>query len=226
MFTCPNCQKNKMSRRFLDQMPYYWCPRCDSVSILGRFLKYILSEKAFNYLKVNKSKLKDSESRECPSCFEKFKLVNYKNKSNRVEIDYCPKCYLLFLDKGEIDKLKIDTSKYNPKDKEFDFKVQTHTESFREKGIENILFGLPIMTNKYKPITDYPLLSILLALVSIVIFKTPSINNAFAFDPSSFNLVGFFLSHLGHVNFEHLVTNIIAFLFFSSFLGKNEHNGL
>ena len=53
----------------------------------------------------------------CPNCNETLVMADRQG----VEIDYCPKCRGVWLDKGELDKLLERSASYNYKDdRDFD----------------------------------------------------------------------------------------------------------
>ncbi|MRG44186.1 hypothetical protein GFS24_03625 [Chitinophaga sp. SYP-B3965] len=53
----------------------------------------------------------------CPNCNETLLMT----QRNNVEIDYCPKCRGIWLDKGELDKLlEYDDKRSSHEDKRYD----------------------------------------------------------------------------------------------------------
>ena len=56
----------------------------------------------------------------CPNCNETLVMADRQG----VEIDYCPKCRGVWLDKGELDKLIERSATYNYKEQDDPYKEQ------------------------------------------------------------------------------------------------------
>ncbi len=62
------------------------------------FLRYLISVGAGQILQHN---IKKQQTMKCPSCNETLLMSD----KNGVEIDYCPNCRGIWLDRGELDKI-------------------------------------------------------------------------------------------------------------------------
>lgn len=58
----------------------------------------------------------------CPKCFEPLRIAERQG----VEIDYCPECRGVWLDKGELDKIIDRSLSYKKPDSSFDNKNYEH----------------------------------------------------------------------------------------------------
>ncbi len=80
---------------------------------------------------------------QCPICAVDLALSNREG----IEIDYCPKCRGIWLDRGELDKIieRSEASVYNKSDKKDryendNYKKETHYNKKRKSSILGDLF--------------------------------------------------------------------------------------
>lgn len=66
----------------------------------------------------------------CPVCKDERLVISEKNG---IEIDYCPKCRGIWLDRGELDKIIERSSNYHKDDYH---KSHSHSEHKYEKTIQ------------------------------------------------------------------------------------------
>ncbi len=67
----------------------------------------------------------------CPVCKDERLVISEKNG---IEIDYCPKCRGIWLDRGELDKIIERSSNYHKDDYH---KSHSHSEHKYEKNYSN-----------------------------------------------------------------------------------------
>ncbi len=123
-YSCPRCG-GALYNTFFEDIPVTLCEKCGGVLIKGvRFKRSLIREDSHpdvkkkkeelktNFLKLKKEKkrigVKDfdpSPSMNCPECGEKMARFFY-SYNLPVVIDFCYKCDLYFLDKGELDLLQ------------------------------------------------------------------------------------------------------------------------
>lgn len=63
----------------------------------------------------------------CPNCNETLVMADRQG----VEIDYCPKCRGVWLDRGELDKIIERSAGYSP---DPDYKAQSGHNAYREQN--------------------------------------------------------------------------------------------
>lgn len=67
----------------------------------------------------------------CPNCQETLLMT----VRNNVEIDYCPKCRGIWLDRGELDKLlAYDQDKGSPNQESTPYRSEHQDQKYRQEG--------------------------------------------------------------------------------------------
>lgn len=82
----------------------------------------------------------------CPNCSETLVMTD----RNGVEIDYCPKCRGVWLDRGELDKIIERSAEYKPEKKDSDYDKKHHDSDYDKRRHDSDYDRRKYEEQKYK----------------------------------------------------------------------------
>ncbi len=109
---CPNHHKSKMQKMLFHHVEVDYCPECLGIWFDRDELRLAKDDKdkQLNWLDFDiwrdRSKFKVySINKRCPACRIPFVQIHYDN--SKVKVDFCKKCWGMWLDRGEFKQIII-----------------------------------------------------------------------------------------------------------------------
>ncbi len=114
---CPNCRaglKNVVSR----DGSYFACGSCQGKLIGVGLLKTVRHPEAVQGLWVEAKRLNRPVGKRCPTCQKAMLAVTSPPEDGAIEVDACPRCYMIWLDQDELEKIRARSRKEIERERE------------------------------------------------------------------------------------------------------------